>query len=46
MVDSMISEENVTIAVTTDTLKGIEKNRNHPLYLHLSDTPGSVLTPV
>ncbi|KAL3366271.1 hypothetical protein AABB24_011098 [Solanum stoloniferum] len=32
--------------VSTDTLEGIEKNRNHPLYLHPSDTPCSVLTSV
>jgi len=29
-----------------ETLEEIEKKRNHPLYLHPSDTPGCVLTTV
>lgn len=32
--------------VSADTLEEIKKNQNHPLYLHPSDTPGSVLTSV
>ena len=33
-------------SVSADTLEEIEKNHNHPLYLHPSDTPGSVLTSI
>lgn len=32
--------------VTLETLKVIETKRNHPLYLHPSDTLGCVLTTV
>lgn len=32
--------------VSADTLEEIENKRNHPLYLHPSDTPGSVLTTI
>ena len=47
----MTTEESESIgdANTTnnvETLETIEKKRNHPLYLHLPDTPGCVLTTV
>lgn len=33
-----------TSATTVETLESIDRKRNHPLYLHPSDTPTSVLT--
>ena len=44
MVSEVIASSSSSISA--DTLEGIEKNRNHPLYLHPSDTPGSVLTSI
>lgn len=35
-----------TINRSIETLDQIEKHCNHPLYLHASDTPGCILTPV
>jgi len=29
-----------------DTIETVEKQRNHPLYLYQSDTPGSLLTSI
>lgn len=42
------STMNITPTATTsaDTIEAIEKNQNHHLYLHPSNTPGSVLTSV
>ncbi|KAH0652569.1 hypothetical protein KY289_030247 [Solanum tuberosum] len=39
-------EETPPVVVHQETLEQIEKKRNHPLYLHPSDTPGCVLTSV
>ncbi|KAK4736843.1 hypothetical protein R3W88_000540 [Solanum pinnatisectum] len=44
MVESTTSDENAAVTRTADTIEGIEKNHNHTIYLHLSDTPGSILT--
>ncbi|KAH0651108.1 hypothetical protein KY284_031020 [Solanum tuberosum] len=38
--------EGSAAGISADTVDGIEKNRDHPLYFHPSDTPGSVLTSV
>lgn len=35
-----------TETVAAETLEGIDQRRNHPLYLHPSDNPGSVLITV
>ncbi|KAH0776254.1 hypothetical protein KY290_007665 [Solanum tuberosum] len=40
------TSEGSTTGISADPIDGIEKNHNHPLYLHPSYTPGSVLTSV
>lgn len=42
----MPGEEDAPQVVVRETLELIESKRNHPLYLHPSDTPGSTLTTV
>lgn len=48
MADSVINATAGTIgtAERVETLDQVERRRNHPLYLHNSDTPGSILTTV
>nr|AAU93584.2 Polyprotein, putative [Solanum demissum] len=40
------SEESGETVIRAETLDEIKKKRNHPLYLHPTDTPGCVLTTV
>ncbi|KAG5623561.1 hypothetical protein H5410_008779 [Solanum commersonii] len=40
------TEESAVAIEVPETLAIVESKRNHPLYLHSSDTPGSILTTV
>lgn len=40
------TEESAVAIEVPETLAIVESKRNHPLYLHPSDTPGSILTTV
>lgn len=46
--DSAIGATDAAAGTTNraETLADVEQRRNHPLYLHNSDTPGSILTAV
>lgn len=46
MPSTTVDSVDETVAVAMEILAVIESKRNHPLYLHLSDTPGSILTTI